>query len=247
MSLKRSLLNPHLLLIIFFFPCCTTGLHNQLNSQKQAIEALSQRTQSMEAESYQTRKLQAAAQTEIDAIKRDIQFLKGSLEEESYSTEKRISDIESRLGMLASLYEENKIKTEADNEPEAHTVSQEKQLYDSALEAYNNGDIEKARKLFDRFITDFPQSSLAGNAVFWTGVSYYRQKNYEKAISYFDELIKKYPANTKVAEAYFFQGLSFIEIDEKVTGQIILETLIQQYPDSPQTQAAKKTIEELSK
>lgn len=235
------------LFVILFLPCCATGLQSQIDSQRRVIEALSQRTQAMETETAQTRRLQAAAQTEIDALKRDLQFLKGSLEEKSHVTEKRVSEIEARLGILVSQQEENRNRVDEFKKPVDEPVSREKQLYDTALEAHNSGDVEQARKLFNRFLSDFPESRLSGNAVFWTGVGFYRQKNYEEAIAYFDELIKTYPAHTKVAEAYFFQGLSFIEIDETVTGQIILETLIEQYPDTAQAQAAKKRIEGLGR
>ncbi|MFO0730842.1 MAG: tetratricopeptide repeat protein [Nitrospiraceae bacterium] len=70
--------------------------------------------------------------------------------------------------------------------------------FNLAYNDYLNGKYDLAVSGFQRFIKDFPSTSLTPNAHYWLGESYYAQKDYIRAIQSFDHVVNEYPGNEKV-------------------------------------------------
>jgi tol-pal system protein YbgF len=239
------------LLITFLLPCCTQRLQQQIDTQKQAIDLLQKKTDRSLADYH----------NELDKIRREIQSVKGFIEENSYRTEKGISKLKVKMNhMLASL-EEKQTQIEllqkqfGSVKPEGKKIqglpsaslSKEQELYNQAYSHYENREFIKARELFEKFLKAYPSSTLTDNALYWAGNCYFKEKKFERAISTFDDVIKKFPQGNKVPDSYYLQALAFCEINEPLTAQIILETLIQNFPSSKAASMAKKKHEELKK
>lgn len=119
----------------------------------------------------------------------------------------------------------------------------EKQLYNLSKQAFDQGDLESARKGFEQFIRRFGRSENADNAQFWIGEIYYKEKWYEKAIVEYQKVIEKYPQGNKVKSALLKQGYAFDNIDDKHNAQLVLKELIRKYPDSKEAEIAKRKLE----
>jgi tol-pal system protein YbgF len=115
-------------------------------------------------------------------------------------------------------------------------------IYNSAKQAFDQGDSETAKKRFQEVIARFPKSENADNAQFWIGEIYYREKWYEKAILEYQKVIENYPSGNKVPAALLKQGLAFLNIGDKPNSRHILEDLIKKYPKTNEAKIAREKL-----
>ena len=129
--------------------------------------------------------------------------------------------------------------------PESVDTATPQKLYDDAQIDFKEKKYADARHKFEKFAKDNAKHSLAPNAMFWIGETYYAEKKYEDAILAYDNFLKKYPSHDKARGAMLKQAFSFIEIGDKKTGKVILESLIEKYPQSAEADLAEKKIAEV--
>jgi len=236
--------------VIMVLPSCTLQLQNELNIQKDQIT-------SIEKELNRTRKNQANHSSEIDEIKRELQFIKGSVEENSHLTQQTALELKNRIEDLnfsvnqtqdrISSLQKKPVKT-SKIEPQGKPVSKtdpKKNKYDEAYALYKKEKYSEARKLFEEFSKTYPKDQLTDNAIYWTGNCYFKEKKHEKAISIFEDLINRFPNSNKAPDSHFVQALAFLELNEPLTAKIILETLIQNFPSSNAASMAKTKLSQL--
>jgi len=125
------------------------------------------------------------------------------------------------------------------------SVSAENKLYDSALDAYRDGNYKEAIVGFKSFLNGYPGSSLADNAQVWIADSYMSQSQYEKAILAYQEVIKNYPERNKVPNAMLKQALAFYEIKDTTSSKLLLKKIIKKYPDSAEAKIAEAKLRTL--
>jgi tol-pal system protein YbgF len=116
-------------------------------------------------------------------------------------------------------------------------------LYKDAYETFQKGDLEGARRKFEAFLKQYPNTDLSDNAQFWIGETYYLKKDFEKAILEYEKAIAKYPEGDKIPAALFKQGLAFLELGDKTNARSLLKRVIERYPQSDQAEIAKKKLE----
>ncbi len=116
-------------------------------------------------------------------------------------------------------------------------------LYKDAYETFQKGNLEGARRKFEAFLKQYPNTELSDNAQFWIGETYYLKKDFEKAILEYEKTIVKYPEGDKVPPALFKQALSFLELGDKTNARNLFKRVIERYPHSEQAEMAKKRLE----
>jgi tol-pal system protein YbgF len=119
------------------------------------------------------------------------------------------------------------------------------ELYRNALNDYAKGHYELAINGFRSHIDLYPDSSLAPNARYWIGESYYSQKNYDQAIKELALLVKQYPDNPKVASAMLKQGFAYLEMGDKSRARTVLDNLLKQFPKSQEARWAKERLSQV--
>ena len=116
-------------------------------------------------------------------------------------------------------------------------------LYKDAYETLHRGDLEGARRKFEAFLKQYPNTELSDNAQFWIGETHYKKKDFERAILEYEKAIVKYPEGDKIPAALFKQGLAFLELGDKTNTRNLLKRVIEKYPHSDQAELAKKKLE----
>jgi tol-pal system protein YbgF len=116
-------------------------------------------------------------------------------------------------------------------------------LYKGAYETYLKGDTEGARKKFEAFLKQYPNTELSDNAQFWIAETYFVKKDYERAILEYEKVMVKYPEGDKVPDALFKQALAFLELGDKANARNLLRRVIDRYPQSNQADPARKRLE----
>jgi tol-pal system protein YbgF len=202
-------------------------------------------------------------QYEFDQKSEDIAILKEVVNRTAADIESRLYDIEKRLAVI-----ESKLNIKPSTEPTgagptspdtsgttgsegtigtspAGTPLTAEELYAAAYKKFQDKDYTGAVTDFTAFIKASPDSSLADNARFWIGESYYARKDYDRAILEYDGVIKKYPTGDKVPAAMLKEGLAFLELGDKTHARTILTDLVKKYPEEPQAEAARKKLDTL--
>jgi tol-pal system protein YbgF len=117
--------------------------------------------------------------------------------------------------------------------------------FNLAYNDYLNGKYELAVAGFQRFVKDFPGTSLTPNAYYWLGESSYQQKDYVRAMQSFEYLSTEYPGNEKVPAALFKSGLAAGETGDLAKSKKNLKRVIEEFPASDEAKLAKNKLAEI--
>ncbi|RJQ70952.1 MAG: tol-pal system protein YbgF [Desulfobacteraceae bacterium] len=229
------------------------------------LERVGKSTQSTETS---IRTQYAGMSADMEAMQQEMQLLSGRIDEISHRLQRGIETSEADvknlqakmndLGLLVAKLDQRTAEIErylnlegankrgdkrpsaAAGESSANTDADTKvtDLYAAAKQAYDNGQMEVARRQFEKFLQVNPNSDNADNAQFWIGESYYNEKWYEKAILEYQTVIEKYPKGNKVAAAMLKQGMAFLQIGDKSNASLIWKELERKYPGSNEAKIA---------
>ena len=117
--------------------------------------------------------------------------------------------------------------------------------FNLAYNDYLNGKYDLAVTGFQRFVKDFPGTSLTPNAYYWLGESSYQQKDYVRAMQSFEYLSTEYPGNEKVPAALFKSGLAAGETGDLAKSKKNLKRVIEEFPMSDEAKLAKNKLAEI--
>jgi tol-pal system protein YbgF len=110
---------------------------------------------------------------------------------------------------------------------------------------YLNGNYNLAVEGFQRFVKNFPATSLTPNALFWLGESYYNLKDYGRAILAFEFLVTEYPGNEKTPAALYKLGLATAETGDLAKSRKNLKRVLKEFPLSDEAKLAKNKLAEI--
>jgi tol-pal system protein YbgF len=175
-----------------------------------------------------------------------------TLEDQTKALGEKIKGIEDRFkgleekitGLAAKLTEMEKPPPTKEVPAEVKGVSTSVgDLYKDAYETFQKGNLEGARRKFEAFLKQYPNTELSDNAQFWIGETYFLKKDFEKAILEYEKAIVKYPEGDKIPAVLFKQALAFLELGDKTNARNLLKRVIERYPHSEQAEMAKKRLE----
>jgi len=124
-------------------------------------------------------------------------------------------------------------------------TSNPEEAYEVAYRLFKSKKVEGARSAFEQFLRDYPRSSLAGNALFWIGETFYNDGKFEYAIVKYQEVMEKFPKGAKAPDALLKMGLSLEKMGETEAAVAAFKKLQQDYPGSSQVDLARKKVLEL--
>jgi len=181
---------------------------------------------------------------EVDRIKEETEGRLKILEEKRRTQEEKIKEIEDRLKGPDAKMVGSTSKPVEEVPAELKGVSTGMgNLYKDAYETLHKGDLEGARRKFEAFLKQYPNTELSDNAQFWIGETYFLKKDFERAVLEYEKAMVKYPEGDKIPAALFKQALAFLELGDKTNARNLLKRVIEKYPHSEQAEIAKKKLE----
>jgi tol-pal system protein YbgF len=216
------------------------------------LENIQSEMQSLSTDIEEYKELLKRPSRDMDRIKDDMEGRLKNLEERRKNQEEKIKELEDRLkapepktpGPGTKLMEPEKSAStkEIPAEPKGSSTGMG-DLYRDAYETFHKGDLDGARRKFEAFLKQYPNTELSDNAQFWIGETYYLRKDYEKAILEYEKAIVKYPEGDKIPAAILKQALAFLELQDKTNARNLFKRVIEKYPRSDQAEIAKKRLE----
>ncbi|MBX3333016.1 MAG: tol-pal system protein YbgF [Nitrospira sp.] len=123
--------------------------------------------------------------------------------------------------------------------------SPDRARYDRLLTMFRDGDLEGARQGFAGFLSEYPNSSLAPNARFWLGESYYGKKDFQKAIDAYDKVEIDYPSSEKVPAALLKKGYAYLAMKDLKRAHSAFRQVMTLYPGSAEAGRASDKLAQL--
>jgi tol-pal system protein YbgF len=189
---------------------------------------------------------------EMDRFKEDLEGRLKGYEERRKTQEEKIKEIEDRLkgldgktvGSATKVMESERPASTKEDLAEIRGASTGMgDIYKDAYETFHKGNLEGARRKFEAFLKQYPNTELSDNAQFWIGETYYLKKDFERAILEYEKAIVKYPEGDKTPAGLFKQALAFLELGDKANARNLLKRVIEKYPHSEQAEMAKKKLD----
>ncbi|PID57253.1 tol-pal system protein YbgF [candidate division KSB3 bacterium] len=113
-------------------------------------------------------------------------------------------------------------------------------MYKQALEMVHARQYRDAIQAFTQFLHFYPHSSLADNAIYWTGECYYAMKQYRVALSYFEKIPYQYPHGNKTPDALLKTALSYFSLRNRSRACQALNQLLTRFPASESAHKAHR-------
>lgn len=117
--------------------------------------------------------------------------------------------------------------------------------YDAAFKALRDGDYAQASRGFRSFTQQYPDNSLAPNAWYWLGESYYVTLNYPVALESFQHLLSQFPKSEKAADALLKVGYCQLELKQTAAARASLQSVARKYPGSKAASLAQERLRRL--
>lgn len=122
----------------------------------------------------------------------------------------------------------------------------ERPMYDSAFQALRDGEYAEASRRFQAYLETYPAGTLAPNAWYWLGESYYVTQNYDVALTAFESLLQAFPDSAKAPDALLKLGYCQFELGRAPQGEATLRDVIARYPGSDAARLAQSRLRSLA-
>lgn len=223
------------------------------NEMRQDLRALEDRFRRIESQLSSQGLLNLLNQ--VAELKAEIARLRGQQEEMQNTlaqTQRRLKDVyedlDNRLRELASRPQPAATAAEAIQLQPSRTLlgsgdgQNETRSYEAALAQFRTGDYAAAVRGFQAFLRDYPNGSLAANALYWLGLAQAAQGNYSAAVESYQRLLSDFPNSNKVPDALLSLARARIQMGETFVAQTLLEQLVARYPQTRAAENARKLL-----
>lgn len=146
-----------------------------------------------------------------------------------------------QVSELESDTDRARVGTEAD--PAAAVERTGHELYDQALEAFMRHEYVEAELGFQRYISDFPDTDLSDNALYWIGECRFARGDNRGAAAAFQQLLHEFPLGNKVPDALLKLGRSLERLGDTDGARRRFREVSTRFPD---TEAARMAADSLA-
>lgn len=221
----------------------------QVEEHTSRLQSLEEAVKSQEEIDKQTIKANIDFQMQLDAIKSELQNLRGHNEELAHKlndVEKRQKDFYVDLDTRLRFLEENKQKESQRVEPvEANDPIAENRAFEEGYVLFKNAKYAEAVAKFNAFFTTFSNSVHAPNVYYWLGEAQFALKDYKAAQKTYTKMLKEHPDSPKEAEALFNLAGSQGQEGDTKEAKKTLQQLLKKYPNHALAAKAKSLLDSL--
>lgn len=114
--------------------------------------------------------------------------------------------------------------------------------YQAAFDLLRDGKYAEATEGFKQLLVRFPNSSMADNAQYWLGESYYVTRDFNAALRAFRAVVDKYPDSRKLPDALLKIGYCDYELMNWKSARTALGQVVQQFPDTTAARLAQQRL-----
>jgi tol-pal system protein YbgF len=190
----------------------------------------------------------------IDALEAQLRSMRGEVEELQNSNEalrKQQRDLYADLERKLTAMQAAAVTGSAagDGRGGGSSASSEgggdQAAYSRAIDTLKNNDYPSAISRFKDFLRTYPQSTLAGNAAYWLGESYYLTRDLDSAAESFRSVGEQYPRSVKAPDALAKLGITQVDQKKLTDARATLTQVVQKYPGTDAAKLAASRLQNL--
>lgn len=195
---------------------------------------------------YESRMVQIEEQQrnltgQIEKIGYDVQQLKSQVERMQADTDQRFSQMSKAPSH--TLDSSSETTPPSDVSMPAPGKSSADEIYDRAFAAIREAKYETAESDFKQFLRDYPSHTLAANAQYWLGETYYVRGNFKQAAQVFAQGYQDFPKSPKAADSLLKLGLSLSKLGRKEDACLSLKQMQKDFKGEAATLQARAAQE----
>jgi tol-pal system protein YbgF len=118
-------------------------------------------------------------------------------------------------------------------------------LYEQAFDQLKEGRYDDARRSFERFLSEYPDSQLAGHGQYWLAETYYVGQEFAKALPEFQTVVDQYPQSRKVPDALLKIGYCQYEQEQWQAARRALTDVTTRFPETTAARLARQRLAQL--
>jgi len=123
--------------------------------------------------------------------------------------------------------------------------SSDRAQYQAAFDLLKEGRYEEARKAFEQFLGEYPDSQLAGHGQYWYAETYYVGQDFKSALPAFDKVVEGYPSSRKIPDALLKIGYCHYELEQWSEAKRTLTGVTENYPETTAARLARQRLAQM--
>jgi tol-pal system protein YbgF len=185
----------------------------------------------------------------LEAAQAEARTLRGQIEELQFRNQgageqqrELYDDLSKRLQALETSNSQAQVQQAAAGSGLPVPGGDDRANYQAAFDLLRDGKYTEATEGFKLLLTRFPASSMADNAQYWLGESYYVTRDFASALKAFRAVVDKYPDSRKLPDALLKIGYCDYELQNWKSARTALGQVVQQFPDTTAARLAQQRL-----
>ena len=181
----------------------------------------------------------------IQELEQEIAELRNELETQAYLLEKLLNELESLEdesdgSTSEEIIDEDIFRFEGINDSQSID-----EVYNSAINALENDDLENAKKLLDYFLINFPDAERIPLVLFWLGEISFIEVNIEDSFRYFLELVTNYQDHWRAPQSHKRLGDIYLSKDDIDNAKAKYNFVLKNYPNNSVSSIVLQILENM--
>ena len=181
----------------------------------------------------------------IQELEQEIAELRNELETQAYLLEKLLNELES-------------LEEESEAESKEQTVDEDifrfegindsqsiDEVYDSAINALENDDLENAKRLLDFFLINFPDAERIPLVLFWLGEISFINGDIDDSFIYFLELVSNHEDHWRAPQSHKRLGDIYLTKDDIDNAKAKYNFVLKNYPNNSVSSIVLQILENM--
>lgn len=173
---------------------------------------------------------------EVSQLRGLVEVLTHSLEQAQKREKDFYKDLDSRIKKVEP-------QLETIDGLEVLVTSEEKAMFNSAVELFKAEEYKQAATSFADFIRRYPGSGYSAQAMHYQGNSHYAAKDFKSALTLQQQVVKLYPNSSFAADALLNMASSHLELKDKPGATLVLKHILKLYSETEAAKLAKDRLQ----
>jgi len=181
----------------------------------------------------------------IQELEQEIAELRNELETQAYLLEKLLNELESigdesEAGLTEEIVDEDIFRFEGINDSQSID-----EVYDSAINALENDDLENAKRLLDFFLINFPDAERIPLVLFWLGEISFINGDIDDSFIYFLELVSNHEDHWRAPQSHKRLGDIYLSKDDLDNAKAKYNFVLKNYPNNSVSSIVLQILENM--
>ena len=181
----------------------------------------------------------------IQELEQEIAELRNELETQAYLLEKLLNELESTVdeskeALTDEIVDENIFRFEGINDSQSID-----EVYDSAINALENDDLENAKRLLDFFLINFPDAERIPLVLFWLGEISFINGDIDDSFIYFLELVSNHEDHWRAPQSHKRLGDIYLSKNDLDNAKAKYNFVLKNYPNNSVSSIVLQILENM--